>query len=278
MFWQIMHMEQEKIVGRKPFWIGLILALLPGLLFLIIAFRVGGNTIPVKYVTWPGGIVTMLAYANGYAAGTGYSIYLLAGVVGVALAQEYSWRTMQLWLSRGVSRKLLLTCKFLVAMLASLLVGIAYLLAGCIVSLFLSAQLGNGIAFSWSDLGPALLSMLRTTYGIFPYVGLTFLLVTLFRSPIAIFAVLIYLMGIEPLLSFVLPLLGQNFAAIPHYLPVGLAQEMSNLNYAAWHLPVQVAGGGGFADPLIATICIAVYTLALFALSLWIFNRQDLAN
>jgi ABC-type transport system involved in multi-copper enzyme maturation permease subunit len=278
MFVQIMRMEREKIMLRWSFWVGLCVALLPGILFLIIAFYIGRSVIPVKELVWPGGVVLMLAYANGYFAGTAYSVYLLAGVIGMALAQEYTWRTMQLWLSRGISRRLLLTCKFLIALLATLVVGVAYLLVGCIISLFLAMQSGGGIAFAWGDIVSVFLDMLRTTYGMLPYVALTFLLVILLRSPLAIVGVLIYIIGIELTCSLVLPLLGPAFASIPHYLPIGLAQEMTNLNYASVQIPLQVISGNGLADPLSATIGIALYTLVLFALALWLFQHQDLAN
>ncbi|MBO0783332.1 MAG: ABC transporter permease [Ktedonobacteraceae bacterium] len=275
MFFNLLRLESDKLFRRWMLWISLALALLPGILFQLIAFNVGRDVIPVQTFVWPNGVVNLLAFANGYYAGAGYAVYALACVIGAVTAQEYAWRTMQLWLSRGVPRSLLLIVKFLVALLCVLLVGVVFLLAGCIISLILSYQLHGSVNIQPGDIGVVLLGTLRTTYSILPYVALAFLLVVSMRSLVAVGGVPLFMLAIEAPLSFLLPALGLKDAA--HYLPAGLAQTLTMQNYNAVHIPTQgmMASPG---DPVVSSLLVALYTLVLFALSLWIFQRQNLAN
>lgn len=278
MFWNLLHMESDKLFRRRIFWLGLIIALLPGMIFFFVSFYVARQTIPPSSVIWPGGIASMMAWANGYAGGTGYAVYLLAIVLGLVMAQEYSWRTMQLWLSNGVPRPLLLAAKFVLALVATLLTSLAFFLVGTILSLIFAYQLHGGVSVHVGEVALAFLSTLRTAYGMLPYVALAFLFIVVFRTPAAVGGVPLFMLAVELPLSFILPALGSGFAHVAQYLPIGLAQAMSRQNYADAHLPVQALGGGGQVSPLVATIVIAVYTVVLFGMAQWMFQRQDLAN
>jgi ABC-type transport system involved in multi-copper enzyme maturation permease subunit len=278
MFWNVLHMESYKFFRRRMLWLGLGIALLPGLIFFCVAFYAARHVIAGAYLTWPGGIAEMLAYANGFSGGTGYAVYLLAIVVGLLTTREYSCRTMQLWLGSGVPRPLLLAAKFVIALAATLCVSLGFLLAGAVVSLIFTYQLHGAISVSASDIALALLSSLRTAYAMLPYVALALLCSIIFRSPAAVGVVPLFMLAVELPLSFILPALGPNFAHAARYLPSGLAQTMSMQNFSAAHLAAETIGGGGQADPLIAALCIAIYTLVLCGTALWIFQRQDLAN
>lgn len=278
MFWNLLHMESDKLFRRRMFWIGLIIALLPGMIFFFVSFYVARQTIAPSFVIWPGGIASMMAWANGYSGGTGYAVYLLAIVLGLVTAQEYSWRTMQLWLSNGVSRPLLLGAKFVLALVATLIASLAFFLVGTILSLIFAYQLHGGVSVQGGEVALAFLSTLRTAYGMLPYVALAFLLIVGLRTPAAVGGVPLFMLAVELPLSFILPALGSGFAHVAQYLPIGLAQAMSRQNYADAHLPVQALGGGGQVSPLMATIVIAIYTLVLFGMAQWMFQRQDLAN
>lgn len=278
MFWNLLHMESDKLFRRRMFWTGLIIALLPGMIFFFVSFYVARQTIVPSFVIWPGGIASMMAWANGYSGGTGYAVYLLAVVLGLVTAQEYSWRTMQLWLSNGVPRPLLLGAKFVLALVATLITSLAFFLVGTILSLIFAYQLHGSVNVQGGEVAVALLSTLRTAYGMLPYVALAFLLIAVFRIPAAVGGVPLFMLAVELPLSFILPALGSGFAHVAQYLPIGLAQAMSRQNYIDAHLPVQAVGGGGQVSPLMATIVIAIYTLALFGIAQWMFRRQDLAN
>src|SRR2546423_1005181 len=135
MFWNVLHLESDKVFRRLLLWVGLVIALAPMVIFLLIAFNAGRGVIPTKVLIWPGGVVTALAYANGYLPGLGYGVYLLAVVIGMITAQEYSWRTMQLWLSHGIARPLLLGVKLVLSLSVVLLITLAFFLVGGIISL-----------------------------------------------------------------------------------------------------------------------------------------------
>jgi ABC-type transport system involved in multi-copper enzyme maturation permease subunit len=273
MFWHLLQMESDKIFRRRLLWIGLIIAITP----MVIAFIAFLHFTPAKYWIWPGGMTSALAFANGFSPGYGYGAYLVAVVVGVMTAQEYSWHTMQLWLSHGIPRSLLLLAKFTMSLLTVLVVVLAFTLVGAITSIALAHWVhGSSVSLNIISL---LMSYLRTCYGILPYVGLTFLLVVLTRSAAtAVTGIVLFMLAIELPLTLLLPVLGENYAHIAQYLPASLAQTLNDQNYNAAHLTTTTFISAGHASPTSAAICIAVYTLILLGISLWVFQRQNLTN
>lgn len=279
MFWNLLHMESDKIFRRRLLWIGLVIAILPMVIAFVALIHLSQSVSPARYWIWPGGLTSALAFANGFSPGYGYGAYVLAVVVGVVTAQEYSWRTMQLWLSHGIPRLQLLLAKFTLSLVTVLLVVLAFLLVGGVTSIIFAYQLHGSIDSSSVDIVQLFLSYLRTCYGILPYVGLTFLLVVLTRSAaVAIPGSILFMLAIELPLTVLLPLLGANYARIAQYLPASLAQAMNEQNYSAAHLTTTTFISAGHPSPPIAAICIAVYTLVLFGISLWAFQRQNLTN
>jgi len=279
MFWNLLRMESDKVYRRKLLWIGLVIAILPMVIAFIALFHISQSASLAKYWIWPGGLTSALAFADGFSPGYGYSAYLLAVVVGVVTAQEYSWRTMQLWLSHGIPRPLLLLAKFTLSLVTVLLVVLAFLLVGGVTSLLFAYQLHGSIDNSHFDIVQMFLSYLRTCYGILPYIGLTFLLVVVSRSAVvALAGTILFMLAVELPLTLLLPLLGANYAHIAQYLPAGLAQAMNEQNYSVAHLAMPTYISAGHPSPPIAAICIAVYTLVLFGISLWVFQRQNLTN
>lgn len=279
MFWNILRMESNKVFRRRLLWIGLVIVLAITVSLFLVFFNVDHSASGARYWVWPGGLTSALAFANGYSPGYGYAAYLLAVVAGMVTAQEYSWRTMQLWLSHGVPRPLLLLAKFALALAAVLLVVLAFMLVGALVSIILTYQAHGGSNINALDVGALLLSYLRTCYGLLPYVSLTFLLVIVSRSAaVAISGVVLFILAIEPLLTEILPRLGNGYAQAAQLLPSGLAQAMNQQNYTAAHLIMPTFVSAGQANPVVAAICIAVYTLVLCGIALWVFQRQNLTN
>jgi ABC-2 type transport system permease protein len=279
MFWNILRMESDKVFRRRLLWIGLVIVLALTSIFFLIIFNVDHSASNARYWVWPGGLTSALAFANGYSPGYGYAAYVLAVVAGLVTGQEYSWRTMQLWLSHGVPRPLLLLAKFVLALAAVLLVVLAFMLVGALVSIILTYQPHGGTNTNALDVGALLLSYLRTCYGLLPYVSLTFLLVIVSRSAVvAISGVILFMLAIELPLTGILPRLGSGYAQAVQFLPFGLAQAMNQQNYAAAHLPMTTFVSAGQVNPVVAAICIAVYTLAFCGIALWVFQRQNLTN
>jgi ABC-type transport system involved in multi-copper enzyme maturation permease subunit len=268
MFWNILRMESSKVLKRRLFWIGLPIAILPMCIAFIAFFHVDQSASFSRYWLWPGGLTSALAFANGYSPGYGYAAYLLAVVVGVVTAQEYSWRTMQLWLSHGISRSYLFLAKYILAVGITLLITLAFLLVGGLISVLLGAQVHDTTSNNTLDMGQLFLSYL-----------LTFLLVVVSRSAVvAISGLILFMLAIELPLTALLPALGKGPAQIVQFLPVGLAQAMNQENYTAAHLAMPTLISAGHPNTIVAALCIAVYTSALFGLSLWIFQHQNFTN
>lgn len=279
MFWNILRMESDKVFRRRLLWVGLPIAIVPMVIAFIAFFSVDHSAAFARYWVWPGGLTSALAFADGYSPGYGYAAYLLAVVVGVVTAQEYSWRTMQLWLSHGIPRPMLLLAKFVLALAAVMLTTLAFLLAGGLISIVLTFQPHGATNGSTLDLAALVLSYLRTCYGMLPYVALTFLLVVISRSAaVAITGLILFMLAIELPLTGLLPLLGKGFARVAQFLPAGLAQAMNEQNYSVAHLPVTTLVSAGHPSQALAAVCIAAYTLVLGGISLWLFQRQNLTN
>lgn len=279
MFWNLMHLESDKTFRRRLPWVALTCVLVPTIIFLCAFYGAGKGFISPRYLTWPGGMITALAFANGYSPGYGYGVYVLAVVVGVVTAQEYTWRTMQLWLSHGVPRTRLLLAKFATALLAILVITAAFTLVGAIVSLILTFLRGSTIDLSLSTLGHLLLSILRTAYSMLPYAALAFLLAILSRSvAVAIAGVVLFMLAIELPLTVLLPLLGTPFGHIAQFLPTNLGQALNAQNYIGANLGVENLLTAGHTGVWAAVVGAAIYTLLLLGLTLRVFQRQDLTN
>jgi ABC-type transport system involved in multi-copper enzyme maturation permease subunit len=149
-----------------------------------------------------------------------------------------------------------------------------------VISLIFAYQFPGSIDNSHFNIIQLFLSYLRTCYGILPYIGLTFLLVVVSRSAaIAVTGTILFMLAIElPVTALIIPLFGANYAGIAQYLPAGLAQEMNGQNYSAAHLAMTTYFSAGQTSLINAIIGIAIYTLVLFGISLWVFQRQNLTN
>ena len=279
MFWNILHMESEKTFKRRLFWLGLLVlaALIAFFYTIFYAFRGSIPASGTQFLFWPRGLIYALGYASGYASWTSYGTYLLITLVGVVTAQEYSWRTLQLWLSHGVPRSLLLAAKFLLSLLPALLIVFVCLLTVGGLSAVFSFQAHGIVNTRDVDVVQLVLSYLRTTYSMLPYAALTFMLAVMSRSAVmAVGGGLAFVAVAETALSNLLPLLGENFARIAQYLPSGLSSALNSQNYALAKMPIpQSALQPG---PIAAVIGIALYTLVFCGIALWVFQRQDLAN
>jgi ABC-type transport system involved in multi-copper enzyme maturation permease subunit len=191
MFWQVVTIEQTKLFKRAILWVELALLALGVIalhLLLYFALRVSGEAMADPAVAeqikqtlvWPAG----LENAANFAAGPNLGGLLLIVLVGAAVAQEYSWRTFQLWLSRGVPRPLLITGKFTALLLPIALFVLVPLVAGGVVTAFFSATILGAIPFGEVEWGSLLVGALKTAYSLLPYAGLAFFLAVLSRSTI----------------------------------------------------------------------------------------------
>ncbi|MFZ6030678.1 MAG: ABC transporter permease subunit [Chloroflexota bacterium] len=282
MFWNLLIIENTKTLRRPMLWIELLfLALLIVALFAAMSATSVHNAnenISIEEqealragVAWPGGLLQALGMASGSGLG-GLLIVILSGAI---TAQEYTWRTMQFWLSRGVSRSTLLAAKATAMLVPIAMIVATALLVGGTVSGVFTLLLDGSLHAEQVDPGALLLSLLRTAYSIFPYAGLAFLLGIATRSTAAsIGGALTYLLLLENLLVQGLALLGGVAAKASACLPGSLASALLAQNKVTSNVAAAQA-----ADPWLASAAalgIAAWTVAFIAAARLIFRRQDL--
>lgn len=222
-----------------------------------------------QMISWPNALVNILSYTGGDALG-GLFITILVGAV---TAQEYTWRTIQLWLSRGIPRLHLGLGKFAALLLPAFLIVLTAVAAGGAMTAFLTTQINGSINFGQLDISHLVFSILRTTFTLLPYGAFTFLLAVASRSTVvAISGGLAYVLLIENILTQVLGLFDGPISQINNFLPGSMAKSLMSLNQS----PSSVVPGS--LTPMNAAIGIGVWILFFLGLSLFTFHRQDLAE
>lgn len=277
MFYNILRMEHQKNVQRPFLWI--IISILVGVLilmvglFLLIAFMSPiGKTIATPII-WPQGPLFGLSPLPSVGK------ILLIILVSVMVTREFSWRTIQLWLSQGLPRPMLLVAKWLILVGNALFITLVALGVSSLLTLLCSFIIAGTVHVEQLDVVRIVLSYFRIFFTLLPYISLTFLLAIATRSTAAALSLsLVYAIVVEPVLeSLMTPIslfVNEQLARVIAYLPGGLAQSVETLNATS-----QQAGASPLqASPMAAAIGIALYTLGFLGLALFSFQRQDLTQ
>ncbi|MFP4438214.1 MAG: hypothetical protein ACLFVO_13275 [Chloroflexaceae bacterium] len=274
MFQNVLAAEQVKLLRRPLLWITL--GILGGLiLFLMIGIFTFGGAGELTAFLWPYSLVTLLSIAAQPLFG-GVVVVVLAGFV---IAQGYTWRTLHLWLSHGVSRPVWLNATFSALLLPLLLLVVTPLLLGGIATAFFTYQLEGALAWNQVNWGYLLLGVLLTAYALLPYATLTGLLAVAGRSPAAALGGGIAFLFVENILAEILSFAGDIGARIMQFLPWMLGNGLLQFNQAAVDLQVAAAEDAlQLLNPGPAMLGIAAYTLLFAGLTLWLFRRQDLTG
>ena len=287
-FFFLVAVEWRKLSGRTLLWgeVALLGLLTFGLYAALIATLHGGDTaqMPPEMVSqlramlsWPGGLNTALAFAEGGGLG-GLFIAILAGAFS---AQEYTWRTVHLWLTRGVRREFYLLAKFAVlAAAAGLLVFTTVAAGGLVSGLY---TLVSRHALPWGQVAWGVLGwhILLVAYTLLPYTALAFVLGVFSRSAmIAIGVTLGYSLLLEGMVLKIAAMLSPRAAAVVRYCPAMLSNSV--LQTFAGEIQISVGASAAPASTHLlsagpAAGLIALYAAALVALALWAFRRQDIA-
>lgn len=293
MFWQMLSIERTKISRRTMFWVELGLMALTVLALVGLFFGVrqalnagvteGSNwriegingAEAESMLTWPGGILM------GFTAVYGVGAFLVIVLAGAVTAQEYGWRSFQLWLSRGVPRPLVLLAKFTAVCLTTLLLVIVAVSLGALLTAGFSQAFLDAIPLAEVRWGQVLLNSLLLALGLLPYAALTLLLAVASRSTVvAIGGGLAFTTLLEPILSQLAMLLGGRWAELVQYLPRALNGSLRSLT-------AEIAPANPFlaanTPPMgvsteTAVIGLALYTIFFVGMALVIFQRQDLGG
>ena len=285
MFWQMVSVEQKKLTRRKILWIELAVAAAAAVFIPLVIYLASQSTNSNVIITTDGPVEDMIAWPLALRlgidmlSGGGLGGLLIVILVGALTAQEYGWRTMQLWLSNGVSRPVLVLAKFTVILLPALFFVLAGFGAGAVTTGLITQNLQGSLPFTEVDWWQAALSILRTAYTLLPYAALTFMLAIASRATVvAVGGGLAYAILAEGMLIQLLSFLGGFWGDIAHYLPGSLSNSLAALNR------VSAAAGSAFVSPTdgvsaaTAAIGIALYTLLFVGLAMFAFRRQDLSG
>ncbi len=286
MFWQMLSMEQKKLNHRKILWLELALAAAAAVFIPLMIYLASQSTNsnvvitadgPIEeMITWPGALIIGIDMLSGSGLGGLFIVVL----VGALTAQEYGWRTMQLWLSNGISRPALLLAKFTAVLLPALLLVLVAFAGGALVTGLITQNLLGSLPLAEVAWGQALLSIGRTAYTLLPYAALTLLLAVASRSTVvAVGGGLAYTMLIEGAARQVLSFIGGIWGNVAQYLPGSLSNSLTALNRVSpvagssliSAVPNEVSAGT-------AVLGIALYTLLFVGLALFAFRRQDLGG
>jgi len=284
MFWNILVNENTKILKRRLFWVEIVLLTLivVGILlvlFITVETERGGvgmmsdeRMMMLETITWPEAWNNIIRLAGWDGLGPVFLIIL----VGAVTAQEYTWRTLHLSLSRGVSRSKLLVAKLTALLIAGVMIVIAVLVSGGLTTAIFSSMINGSLNLHQLDVLHLILSIVRATYTMLPYACLAFFLAVASRSSVvAISGGLVFILVIENLIVSGAGMLGERFAHLVLNLPGGLANSLLILNNAS--LGMASSAEMSIVSPLHAVIGIAAWTILFLGFSLLVFRRQDLA-
>ena len=292
MFLQMTRIEQQKLTRRRMFWIelGLLIFVVMAMFGLIYYARYalengltnddgglvveGGDATDFEaMLMWPDGILGSLAAVRNFGG------FLMIVLVGAIVAQEYAWRSLSLWLSRGVPRWLFLLAKFTAVTFTAILMTLTAVLIGTIISGIFGMSILDALPFADVNWGMVGLSILTTAFGMLPYAAFAFFLAVISRSVIvAIGGGLAFITLIEPLARQLLPILGEKWANATQYFPASLADTIgmvdNQINASASVLTVP----DGMMGVETAVIITALYIVVFISLSLLTFRQQDLGG
>ncbi len=285
-FVRLLSVERRKLFGRALPWAEvLIFALLVGILHIaIIAALQQGNAREMppqvadeirRMLYWPQGLKNALTFANGGEIGGLFVIVL----VGAFMAQEYTWHSVHLWLSRGVSRTAYLLAKAAIAILfLGAFVLVAVLVGGGVTAVFTYAELGT-LPLQEVDALGLVGDMVVVGYTLVPYAALAFLLAVASRSTMVTIGVgLGYTLLIENMVAEILSLFSPEVASVTRYLPTMLTKSLTQHITAGSEVTVGIQGAStvSLLQPETAAVLLAVYTVLLLGASVWLFRRQDM--
>jgi ABC-2 type transport system permease protein len=266
MFVSMLQIEQDKMFRRKLLWvesamIAAVIAFILAAAFFDPQTRAEiGPSLP-----WPGGIEVGGRLAASDQMGTIMMLVLVSALV----TQEYSWGTLALLLSRGVSRPMAFLSKLAAIVLGAATLGLAALALGAVASVAFTLFTGQALIFQPADLRPALSLLGGTVLSLLPYIGLYVLLSVVSRSPITTMGLGMGLFFGEIIGSEILGTFDGILAQSTLYFPMALGQQL----FAG------LQPGAAVSGPLTAPICallLVVYGAILSAIALAWFMKQDL--
>ncbi len=282
----LVRVETRKLRGRALLWVEaallglLVLALYSALLAVLARPQPDMPPEVVEQMRaslrWPQGLLAALTFGNGGELGGLFAVVLTAAVV----AQEYTWRTLPLWLGRGVPRSAFLAAKAVVVALALGVLAAVPLLAGGLVTGIATWQAQGSLPWATLPWGQIFGGWLRVWLTLAPYAALTLLVAIRTRSTLTAVGVgLGYNLLVENLAAEVLMLLSPQVARVARYLPGLAAKAVLTPLTAGLEVEMGVQKSTALLlDAGPAALLLAAYTLLALLLAGWLMRRQDITG
>jgi len=264
-----LSIEIRRTLRHPALWLGLgALALLLASAILISHFQIVNG-----YVDGSGGLEQDLLAGLAFYNWLGSLVYAVIGAV--IFVFDYTDRSIQLWLTRGVSRSVLLSARLVTILLFSLLIvcfAVAVILGFGAIS---RSLLFGTVDASHLNLSALLPAILRIFWSSFPYLALSVLLGILSRSPIfAAGGTIIYSAVVEQFI----PALSARVPWLTPYLPGSLSHALQSRNSALDLRALPLVMESMPMPELQVVILIGGMFLLLSTASSLIFSRQDLGG
>ena len=268
MFFHLFFIEARKTFRHPALWVGSL-----GLVFLLAVI------ILIEHAQVSGGYRADAGLAQDILVGLSYfgwiGILVYAVTASVIAAFDYPDRSIQIWLTRGVPRTMLLFARLTVILFFGLLLvafSVAVMLGISTLLRLLSFGSLDGTNLNWGALLPAIL---RIFWGAVPYLAMTMLFGVISRSPLfAAGATIVYGTVLENLLAK----LADRFPSLIRYLPGQLAQVLQENNWNLDRLAPAIEPGAAVMPEARAILFIGFIFLTIITVALVVFSRQDLGG
>ena len=276
MFKKAYFIEMNTFFKQRVFWYAL-LFFGGGISLLDVIGYLVAKTMPLRSANvliqefiWPSSLVNAVQLTDAHALGG----LLLVTLIGLISARGFAWRTLHLWLSRGVPRSTLFVARCLTILLLILIFICIILIVSGITSGVITLISTKSLNIQPNDIKILFLNVLVIYCGLLPYIALTLMLVMISHNSVfSIFISLTFIFFVEKTIYPIFTYLGGVNAQIVQYLPIGLEQTL------------QIAIGGGTAkpqvvypSPFLAVVIIGVYVIIFGIIGLWGFLYQDLTS
>jgi ABC-type transport system involved in multi-copper enzyme maturation permease subunit len=269
MFLRLLIIETRKTLKHPALWIGM------AALTLLLAFALLINHLQIAngYQPADGGLEKDMLFGLAFFNWIGVLVY--AVIASVISAFDYPDRSIQLWLTRGLSRPV-----FLFARLTAILFFDLLMVVFAVIAILGLGALSRNLFFGAvdaSNLNYTALPVvtLRVFWGSLPYLVLTVLFAIISRSPMfAAGGTIVYGSVFEILVLT----LSSKLPTLVRYLPISLSQVLQTYNAALDRTVSPLPLDASIMPEPRAVILIGVIFIILSIASLIIFSRQDLGG
>lgn len=200
---------------------------------------------------------------------------LMVIVASSLIGSEYSWNTLRPLVARASSRSGLLSAKWILVALYTLLMVLVGIVGSIVVSMVTSLLMDTSVSIPadiWDDFA---IGAVRWFVASIPYTALAFAVALITRSNAAGIAIGIGVSFVEPLIFGLISLLAETLEAVQEYGIAWNVQQLANIS---------TQDDGGFMDPVPASQVwqsagiLGVYVAIFVVTSYVIFNRRDITS